>query len=118
MLLALSFIVSWGNVLAALGRGPRIRRRTIRGTRPLAGMGDLRRRRPTYNFAAHSLGVTGRAPLWENREGLPFVTGLRVDRKEVLVTTGVDARGQIFASPCRLPSIWPLLRRHRPPRGC
>jgi cytochrome c oxidase subunit I+III len=62
---------------------------------------------PTYNFA-HIPWVSSRAPLWQHPEGLPYITGLRVDTKEVLVTTGIDARPDL-REPVPENSIWPLL---------
>ncbi|HEY0414521.1 MAG TPA: cytochrome c oxidase subunit I [Allosphingosinicella sp.] len=61
---------------------------------------------PQYNFL-HIPVVTSRTPLWDNRNHLPVVTGLRVDDREILLTTVMDARPDLReASP--LPSIWPL----------
>jgi cytochrome c oxidase subunit I+III len=62
---------------------------------------------PSWNFT-HIPVVTGRAPLWENREGLPYVTGLRIDEKEILVTTGVDAIPEL-REPVPGNSIWPFV---------
>ncbi|HYZ61745.1 MAG TPA: cytochrome c oxidase subunit I [Acetobacteraceae bacterium] len=62
---------------------------------------------PSWNFA-HIPVVTGRAPLWENPAGLPYATGLRVDVKEILVTTGVDAIPEL-REPVPRNSIWPFL---------
>jgi len=62
---------------------------------------------PRYNFAEIPF-VTGRDPLWEGPAERPVVTGLRSDRREVLITHLSDA-----APDHRLgfpdPSIWPLL---------
>jgi cytochrome c oxidase subunit I+III len=59
-----------------------------------------------YNFA-HIPVVTSRTPLWDHRGELPVMTGLRVDDRELLLTTVMDARPDLReASP--LPSIWPL----------
>ncbi|MBV8686949.1 MAG: cytochrome c oxidase subunit I [Alphaproteobacteria bacterium] len=61
---------------------------------------------PQYNFA-HIPVVASRTPLWDNRHHLPVVTGLRVDDRELLLTTVMEARPDLReASP--LPSIWPL----------
>lgn len=66
---------------------------------------------PTYNFE-HTPVVTGRHPLWLNAEAdprsdLPVIAGVRDDRREVLLSTPVDA-----IPLCRWsmpdPSIWPL----------
>ena len=62
---------------------------------------------PSYNFA-HIPIVSGRTPLWEEREALPVVTGLRVDDRELLATTVIDAHPDL-REPSPLPSIWPLI---------
>jgi cytochrome c oxidase subunit 1 len=52
--------------------------------------------------------VQSRSPLWESGSELPVVTGLRTDRREVLVTTALDAVPEVrHESP--KPSIWPLI---------
>ncbi|BDU16423.1 cytochrome c oxidase subunit I [Lysobacter auxotrophicus] len=66
---------------------------------------------PSYNFA-HIPVVTGRHPLWADDNAtpeprLPVAEGVREDRREVLLTTPVDA------TPCCRwalpdPSIWPF----------
>jgi hypothetical protein len=62
---------------------------------------------PAYNFARIPV-VTHREPLWAERETRPVVTGLRVDRRELIVSTLTDARAEVReASP--EPSIWPLI---------
>ena len=45
---------------------------------------------PVYNFA-HIPVVESRTPLWDAKGELPVVTGLRVDEKEMLLTTVVAA---------------------------
>jgi cytochrome c oxidase subunit 1 len=61
---------------------------------------------PHYNFA-HIPVVTSRTPLWDNRNHLPVMTGLRVDDRELLLTTVMDAIPDL-REPSALPSIWPL----------
>jgi cytochrome c oxidase subunit 1 len=60
-----------------------------------------------YNFVHIPL-VRSREPLWEECKGLPVVTGLRVDAREVLVTATVTAEPRV-REPSPEPSIWPLL---------
>jgi heme/copper-type cytochrome/quinol oxidase subunit 1 len=61
---------------------------------------------PPYNFA-HVPVVTGHTPLWDEVP-LPVMTGLRVDDREQLMTTAIEARPDIrYPSP--KPTIWPLL---------
>jgi cytochrome c oxidase subunit I len=59
-----------------------------------------------YNFA-HIPVVSSRTPLWDNRNHLPVMTGLRVDDRELLLTTVMEARPDL-REPSPLPSIWPL----------
>lgn len=61
---------------------------------------------PPFNF--RSIPVVGsRDPLWENTGELPVVAGMRVDRREVLVTSVVAALPEAReASPTD--SVWPF----------
>jgi cytochrome c oxidase subunit 1 len=60
-----------------------------------------------WNFH-HIPVVESRSPLWEEADELPVVTGLRTDRRELLITTALDA---LPDSRHDLPdeSIWPLI---------
>jgi cytochrome c oxidase subunit 1 len=60
-----------------------------------------------YNFEYLPV-VTSRAPLWVAREDRTFVTGLRNDRREVLVTTLMDAEPR-FRYVLPGSSIWPFI---------
>jgi cytochrome c oxidase subunit 1 len=60
-----------------------------------------------YNFARIPF-VTHREPLWAERDTQPVVTGLRIDRREVLISTLTDARPEL-REPSPRPSIWPLI---------
>lgn len=61
---------------------------------------------PSYNFAYIPV-CTDREPLWETPEP-PLAAGLRVDRREFVSTTLVDAEPDLReTSPP--PSIWPLI---------
>jgi len=62
---------------------------------------------PPQNFTRIPV-VTSGSPLWENRKTFPTVTGLRADRKEVLVSTLTEAEPDL-REPSPDPSIWPLL---------
>jgi cytochrome c oxidase subunit 1 len=60
-----------------------------------------------YNFV-HLPAATSRYPLWTAVQDRVFVTGLRNDRREVLVTTMMDAEPQHrYVLPG--PSIWPFI---------
>jgi cytochrome c oxidase subunit 1 len=61
---------------------------------------------PPYNFARIPI-VRGPNPLWETPEVLPVATGLRTDRREVVVTTLSSARPEARESSPRN-SIWPF----------
>jgi len=61
---------------------------------------------PNYNFINTPV-VLGRHPLWDTGAPLPVITGLRTDRREVLVTTTFDAEpDHRHVNPDA--SIWPL----------
>jgi cytochrome c oxidase subunit 1 len=62
---------------------------------------------PDYNFA-HIPVVHGSNPLWEDPEVLPVAEGLRVDRRELLITSVNEARPEARESSPRN-SIWPFL---------
>jgi cytochrome c oxidase subunit I+III len=62
---------------------------------------------PPYNLDEIPV-VRSRDPLWEPDEERRVVTGLADDRREVLVTTLLDATPD-HRSPSAGPSIWPLL---------
>ncbi|MCT7376280.1 cytochrome c oxidase subunit I [Chelativorans salis] len=64
---------------------------------------------PNYNHA-HIPIVSGRYPLWDRRgeESSPVVVGLRDDRREVLVTTVLDAEPHAVAV-MPAPTIWPFI---------
>ncbi|MDB4916945.1 MAG: cytochrome c oxidase, subunit [Gemmatimonadetes bacterium] len=61
---------------------------------------------PSYNFV-HTPVVRSRHPLWETTVEQPVVTGLRSDRREILLTTTFDAQPDSrHVGPDG--SIWPL----------
>ena len=60
-----------------------------------------------YNFA-HIPVVESRTPLWDAEGELPVVTGLRVDEKEILLTTVVAATPDL-REPVPGASLWPLI---------
>lgn len=61
---------------------------------------------PSYNFARIPV-VAHVEPLWAERETLPVATGLRVDARELLVSTVAEAHPDIREKSAT-PSIWPL----------
>ncbi|HEX6784676.1 MAG TPA: cytochrome c oxidase subunit I [Sphingomicrobium sp.] len=62
---------------------------------------------PVYNFA-HVPAVESVTPLWDLDGKLPVVTGLRVDEKEMLLTTVVAATPDL-REPVPEPSLWPFI---------
>jgi cytochrome c oxidase subunit 1 len=62
---------------------------------------------PVYNFA-HLPVVESNTPLWDSDGELPVVTGLRVDDKEMLLTTVVAAAPDL-REPVPEPSLWPFI---------
>jgi cytochrome c oxidase subunit I len=62
---------------------------------------------PDYNFT-HIPVVGSAEPLWQDPEVLPVSSGLRVDRRELLVTSVTEAKPQARESSPRN-SIWPFL---------
>ncbi len=62
---------------------------------------------PSYNFA-HLPVVGSRSPLWDEREKLPVVHGLRVEERELLLTTVMSASPDV-REPSAEPSPWPFV---------
>jgi cytochrome c oxidase subunit 1 len=62
---------------------------------------------PLYNFALQPV-VTNREPLWAEGRDMPVVTGLRVDRRELIGTSVTFAEPET-RDPVPDPSIWPFL---------
>ncbi len=62
---------------------------------------------PSYNFA-HIPVVQGLYPLWTGTPDQPVVTGMHADRREVLVTSMLDAKPQSLHT-LPAPTLWPLI---------
>ena len=62
---------------------------------------------PWYNFA-HLPAVESRAPLWDAEAKIPVVHGLRVDDRELLLTSVISAAPDV-REPSAIPSIWPFI---------
>jgi cytochrome c oxidase subunit 1 len=62
---------------------------------------------PVYNFE-HVPVVESHTPLWDTDGDLPVVTGLRVDQKEMLLTTVLTATPDL-REPVPEPSLWPFI---------
>jgi len=62
---------------------------------------------PGYNFA-HIQVVDSSEPLWDHPHDLPVAHGLRLDRRELLLTTPAEAKPDL-REPSADPSLWPFL---------
>jgi cytochrome c oxidase subunit 1 len=62
---------------------------------------------PNYNFL-HPPTVRAREPLWENHADAPVITGLSREKRQVLVTTTLDARPH-HRYDLAGESVWPFL---------
>ncbi|HEX6741013.1 MAG TPA: cbb3-type cytochrome c oxidase subunit I, partial [Sphingomicrobium sp.] len=62
---------------------------------------------PSYNFAHVPL-VEGRTPLWDRPDELAVAHGLRVDDRELLLTTVLEAEPDV-REPSAEPSPWPFI---------
>ncbi|MFD1612476.1 cytochrome c oxidase subunit I [Sphingomonas tabacisoli] len=62
---------------------------------------------PPYNFA-HIPIVSSRTPLWDAEGALPVASGLKVDERETVLTTVIDAEPDI-REPAPGPTIWPFV---------
>jgi cytochrome c oxidase subunit I len=99
-----SFLLLAYNIVRSLKRGE------IAGDNPW-GAGTLEWATtsppPPQNFTRIPV-VTDREPLWELTDTLPVISGLHADRREVLVSTLVEAEPDVLES-SPLPSIWPFI---------
>jgi cytochrome c oxidase subunit I+III len=104
LVLFISFVLLLVNAFMSASRG------AIAGDNPwYAGTLEWATSSPpaAYNFSRIPF-VTHREPLWDNREGLPVVTGLSVDSRELIAGTVTEAFPHHRESSPQ-PSIWPLL---------
>jgi cytochrome c oxidase subunit I+III len=62
---------------------------------------------PVYNFLQIPV-VEGRHALWQRSEDAPVVTGIRTDKREVLVTDVMDAE-PVHRTDMPKPTIWPFI---------
>ena len=103
-LLATGFIVYLANLALSARRG------AVAGANPWGGGGlewATSSPPPAYNFGVTPV-VEGREPLWLETEGLPAMTGLSADHREVLLTTLADAEPDVRHGSPR-PSVWPFV---------
>jgi cytochrome c oxidase subunit I+III len=104
LLFFLSFALFLWNVLRSLRRG------ALAGDNPW-GAGTLEWATasppPPYNFAQIPV-VAHAEPIWAEREGVSVATGLRTDRRELVVTSVAEARPELRETSPE-PSIWPLI---------
>jgi cytochrome c oxidase subunit I+III len=62
---------------------------------------------PSYAFARIPV-VTDRTPLWTHKEGLDVISGLRVDEREILVTSALETEPEMREHGPE-PTLWPLI---------
>ncbi len=62
---------------------------------------------PDWNFLRIPV-IDSRTPIWDNRDGLPAVGGLRTDVRQVLVTSAITTTPQM-RDHAPDPSLWPLI---------
>jgi cytochrome c oxidase subunit I+III len=109
-------LVSFGAVLIVAGGGlflfnvwSSLRRGAVAGPNPWDAPGlewATSSPPPPYNFAGIPV-VSSRSPLWEQREALPVMGGLKTHEREIVLTTLVDAEPDLrHPSPGLTP--WPL----------
>jgi cytochrome c oxidase subunit 1 len=104
LVLAAGFVTFVLNALVSLRHG------RVAGPDPWAGPGlewATSSPPPVYNFPHIPL-VESRSPLWDAGEALPVMTGLRVDEREHVLTSVIDAIPST-REPSPHPTIWPLL---------
>jgi cytochrome c oxidase subunit 1 len=104
-----AYLIAVSVALFALNVARSLRRGRHAGANPWGAAGlewSVASPPPAYNFL-HVPVVRGRSPLWETEGPLPVMTGLRVDDRELLLTTAVDARPDV-REPSAAPSYWPL----------
>ncbi|HEX8125204.1 MAG TPA: cytochrome c oxidase subunit I [Allosphingosinicella sp.] len=103
-IVAAALLLFVGNVLFSLKRGP------AAGPDPWQASSlewATSSPPPTYNFA-HIPVVSSRTPLWDDPLQTPVATGLRVEHRELLLTTVLDAVPDV-REPSPDPSLWPFL---------
>jgi cytochrome c oxidase subunit 1 len=104
VVLALGVLVFMLNVVLSLQRG------SVAGANPWGGAGlewATSSPPPVYNFP-HLPAVASRTPLWDSADELTVMSGLRVDQREHLLTSVIDAIPST-REPSPQPTIWPLL---------
>jgi cytochrome c oxidase subunit 1 len=105
-----AFVLATGVLLFAMNALLSLRRGATADDNPWGGSGlEWATSSPpaSYNFA-HIPVVESRTPLWDGRDHLPVMTGLRVDDKELLLTSVIEAKPDI-REPSPKPTIWPLI---------
>jgi cytochrome c oxidase subunit I len=105
-----AFVIAASLLLFVINGFISLRRGAVAGSNPWMGatLEWATTSPPTpYNFA-HLPVVSSRTPLWDEPGALPVITGLRVDDRETLLTTAIDAIPDL-REPSPLPTIWPLI---------
>jgi heme/copper-type cytochrome/quinol oxidase subunit 1 len=105
-----AFIVALGVLLFVLNGVVSMKRGRVAGANPWAASTlewATSSPPPPYNFP-HIPVVSGRTPLWDHPDRLPVMTGLRVEDREYLLTTVVEAKPDL-REPSAEPKLWPFL---------
>ncbi|TFI58878.1 cytochrome c oxidase subunit I [Sphingomonas parva] len=105
-----AFVLATGVLLFLVNAAVSIARGRVSGPNPWDAAGlewATSSPPPPYNFA-HIPVVSSASPLWDNRHHLPVMTGLRVDDRELLLTTVMEAKPDL-REPSPEPTIWPLV---------
>jgi cytochrome c oxidase subunit 1 len=101
---ALALLIFVVNAILSLKRG------RVAGANPwgASGLEWAAASPPAVYNHAHIPIVDDRNPLWTHPDGLPVAYGLRVEDREHLLTTVIDARPDV-REPSAEPTIWPFL---------
>jgi cytochrome c oxidase subunit I len=105
-----AFVIAASLLLFVINGFVSLRRGAVAGSNPWTGATlewATTSPPPPYNFA-HLPVVSSRTPLWDKPGTLPVITGLRVDDRETLLTTVIDAVPDL-REPSPLPTMWPLI---------
>jgi cytochrome c oxidase subunit 1 len=105
-----AFVIALGTLVFVLNALISLRRGAVAGTNPWDAPGlEWATTSPpqVYNFA-HIPAVSSRSPLWNEDGYLSVMSGLRVDARELVLTTAIDAVPSV-REPSPNPTVWPLL---------
>jgi cytochrome c oxidase subunit 1 len=105
-----AFVIAAGVLVFVANVAISLRSGRVAGADPWAGPGlewAISSPPPVYNFP-HLPTVDSRTPLWDAQGELKVMSGLRVDSREHLLTSVIDAIPSV-REPSPHPTIWPLI---------